>query len=71
MGFPQVHAQSADSAFPVRPIRLIVPYPPGGSTDPAARLIASEIGPRLGQSVVVENRAGAAGAIGTEAAASE
>ena len=69
MGFPQVHAQSADSAFPVRPIRLIVPYPPGGSTDPAARLIASEIGPRLGQSVVVENRAGAAGAIGTEAAA--
>ncbi len=69
LGFPQVHAQSADSAFPVRPIRLIVPYPPGGSTDPAARLIASEIGPRLGQSVVVENRAGAAGAIGTEAAA--
>lgn len=69
LGFPKVHAQSADSAFPVRPIRLIVPYPPGGSTDPAARLIASEIGPRLGQSVVVENRAGAAGAIGTEAAA--
>lgn len=69
LGFSQVHAQSVDSAFPVRPIRLIVPYPPGGSTDPAARLIASEIGPRLGQSVVVENRAGAAGAIGTEAAA--
>ena len=68
-GLPPVQAQSADSAFPVRPIRLIVPYPPGGSTDPAARLIASEIGPRLGQSVVVENRAGAAGAIGTEAAA--
>ena len=69
LGLPPVQAQSADSAFPVRPIRLIVPYPPGGSTDPAARLIASEIGPRLGQSVVVENRAGAAGAIGTEAAA--
>jgi tripartite-type tricarboxylate transporter receptor subunit TctC len=69
LGSPPVQAQSADSAFPVRPIRLIVPYPPGGSTDPAARLIASEIGPRLGQSVVVENRAGAAGAIGTEAAA--
>ncbi len=69
LGLPPVQAQSADSAFPVRPIRLIVPYPPGGSTDPAARLIASEIGPRLGQSVVVENRAGAAGAIGTEAVA--
>jgi tripartite-type tricarboxylate transporter receptor subunit TctC len=69
LGLPPVQAQSADAAFPVRPIRLIVPYPPGGSTDPAARLIASEIGPRLGQSVVVENRAGAAGAIGTEAVA--
>jgi tripartite-type tricarboxylate transporter receptor subunit TctC len=69
LGMGTAHAQGAEAAFPDRPIRLIVPYPPGGSTDPAARLIASDIGPRLGQNVVVENRAGAAGAIGTEAVA--
>ena len=69
LGMGTAHAQGAEVAFPDRPIRLIVPYPPGGSTDPAARLIASDIGPRLGQNVVVENRAGAAGAIGTEAVA--
>jgi len=59
-------AQSADS-FPSRPIRIVVPYPPGGSTDPAARLIATHAAPLLRQQVVVENRAGASGAIGTEA----
>ena len=69
LGLGTAHAQSVEAAFPDRPIRLIVPYPPGGSTDPAARLIASDIGPKLGQNVVVENRAGAAGAIGTEAVA--
>jgi len=69
LGMGTAHAQGAEAAFPDRSIRLIVPYPPGGSTDPAARLIASDIGPRLGQNVVVENRAGAAGAIGTEAVA--
>mgnify|MGYP006277611823 FL=1 len=62
-----VSPAQADSSFPDRPIRLIVPYPPGGSTDPAARLLAADVGPRLGQPVIVENRAGAAGGIGTEA----
>jgi tripartite-type tricarboxylate transporter receptor subunit TctC len=53
--------------FPNRPIRLIVPWPPGQATDLAARIVADKIGPALGQPIVVENRAGASGQIGTDA----
>lgn len=55
--------------FPAKTIRIVVPYPAGGPTDALARLVAQEIAGALGQSVVVENRAGAAGAIGTREAA--
>ncbi|MBY0329271.1 MAG: hypothetical protein K2X49_01205 [Acetobacteraceae bacterium] len=52
--------------FPERPVRLIVPFAPGGSSGLAARLIAEPTGERLGQPVVVENRAGAGGNLGAE-----
>ena len=56
----------AQGAFPDRPLRLVVPFPPGGGTDAFARRIAARLGQELGQSVVVENRTGAAGAIGMQ-----
>lgn len=56
-------------AFPTRSIQLIVPFPAGGSTDLVARAVAEPLRERLGQAVVVENRAGGGGMVGTEAAA--
>ena len=59
-------ATQADAAYPTRPIRLIVPFEPGGSTDITARLVAEEVGRRLGQVIVVENMGGAGGGRGTD-----
>lgn len=58
----------AEAWKPSRPVRLIVTYPPGGVNDIVGRIVAEPLGQELGQSVVVENRAGAGGNIGTQAA---
>jgi len=61
-----VHAQSD---YPNRPVRLIVPFPPGGTSDVVGRIFAENLSKTLGQTVVVENRGGAGGTIGTRALA--
>jgi tripartite-type tricarboxylate transporter receptor subunit TctC len=59
-------ATAQGASFPDRPIKFVVPYGPGGTVDPTARILASRASEILGQPVVVENKAGAAGSIGTE-----
>ncbi|MDO9707349.1 Bug family tripartite tricarboxylate transporter substrate binding protein [Paracraurococcus lichenis] len=60
---------TAQTGYPDRPVRFIVPFPPGGGTDTWARIAAEGMQPELGQPVVIENRGGAGGLVGTEAAA--
>src|SRR5882672_6656404 len=61
-GFPQAGVAN----FPARPVRMVVAFTPGGGTDIIARIVAQKLGERWGQPVVVENRAGASGNIGTD-----
>ena len=64
-------AFAAHAAYPDKPIRMIVPYPAGGSTDVIARALAAGLGEQLKQAVVVENRGGASGMIGSEYVAAQ
>lgn len=59
----------AQGGYPNRPVRMVVPYPPGGATDVIARMIAEKLTPQWGQPVVVENRAGAGATLGAEVVA--
>src|SRR5512139_1240793 len=59
----------AQDAYPSKPVRLIAPFPPGGTTDVMCRLIAQKLSMAFGQQVIVDNRGGAAGSIGHQAAA--
>jgi len=60
---------SGQSAFPSRPVRMIIPFAPGGASDFVGRILQPRLGELLGQQIIVENRGGAAGTIGMEAAA--
>ena len=59
----------AQDAWPSKPIRIVVPYPAGGTTDQLARAIQAPLAETLGQPIVIENKAGAGGTLGTDAAA--
>ncbi|MFT3803358.1 MAG: tripartite tricarboxylate transporter substrate binding protein [Burkholderiaceae bacterium] len=65
LGTAPLAALAAD-AYPAKPIRLVVPYPPGGPTDTAARIIGQALAERIKQTVIVDNKPGASGAIGIE-----
>src|SRR3954465_12984852 len=62
-------AAAQNSAYPTKPIRFVVPYPPGGTTDIVARGIATKLAERFGQQVVIDNRGGASTIIGADAVA--
>lgn len=66
LGMVQATATGETQTYPLRPIRLIVAYPPGGGADFLARALAQKLGEFVGQPVVVENRAGATGIVGTD-----
>lgn len=68
LGLAGVHP-AAGQSYPVRPIKIVVPYPPGGPSDVAARLVSQPLAAKLGQSVIIENLPGAGGRTGAKAVA--
>jgi tripartite-type tricarboxylate transporter receptor subunit TctC len=62
-------AAAQQPAYPVKPVRLVAPFPPGGGVDIVARLLGQELTPRLGQPIVIDNRSGASGNIGADGVA--
>ena len=66
LGFALASSLANAQAFPAKPIRIVVPFPPGGTTDVVARLVAQRMTDSMGQPVVVDNRGGAGGAIGAD-----
>jgi len=66
---PAMPRMARAQAWPSRPVRIIVGFPAGGATDIQARLMGQWLSDRLGQQIIIENRAGASGNIGTEAVA--
>src|ERR1700692_570624 len=69
VALPAVSQIARAQTYPTRPVRVIVPYPPGGNADITARVLGQWLSERLGQPFITENRAGVAGNIGIEAAA--
>ena len=68
-GWPACAQPTPAAGYPDRPVRFLVPYPPGGGTDVIARIVQHKFGQLLGQPIVIENRGGAGGSVGSETAA--